>query len=446
MATAKPSLLTYHCHSSAILWVLCRNIHGVVLYNADVKQTINREPNNTAMPANSHPQDNRRPGQPRLAILDTRHPCVHVSRTRKYTQNRASIYKAINVISVQTLWRENEAKTVYTTVGQVSEQGYRKRAKQTIRRFHQLLNDALAIGRYIDREVAKGRRPSAILHINDLPEDDRFAEGDWDHIRLPVLFESYDLVDPEFQPATTRGEPEAVAVALQGADLRLPRKPVALNGHHLKFKARELREGTYYLPTGICRLRHGWRLFIRHSKGVWSDEIEDQPGHDPDSSLSEAWIYFVSQLRVLIPPAEPLAPISLQRCYTGIEGGTFLIGYRNGWRFQLRYNQKDGLERRHGVTVRTWREDTLTNANVRQALRHLAAMDNYRHHLNGTSGSSDTIITPETSIPLEFWPAEPVIPLAADDLLYEVEQRLPRPPQWTAQGDFRPPQRTAACT
>lgn len=367
----------------------------------------------------------QQPRRPRLLILDTRHPRVHLSRTRKYTQNRLSVYKAINVISVQPVWRNNKAETVYTTVGQVSEKSYRKRPTQTVRRFRQLLDDSLAISQYIDREMKRGRSPSRILHIDDLPEADSQVEGDWEHINLEKLFESYDLDEPQFQPATTFSDPDSVAIELQSADLRQPHKPVALNGHHLKFKATTIGRETFYLPTGICRLRQGWRLFIRHRDGVWVDEIEDGADGAPDVSLREAWLYFVSQVKIMAPPTRTLAPVTMQRCFTGVEGGTFLIHYRQGWTFQLRYSQKDGRGNRHNSSVRTWREDTLTNASLRTALRHLAAMDNYRRHLRETLGSTDALVTRESSIPSEFWPSEPVISLTADDLRYEVEQRKP---------------------
>lgn len=381
-------------------------------------------PEQQHMPPTSKRSFVGRPGQPRLPILDTRHPRVHLSRTLKYTQNRAESYKAISVISVQTLWRKGKAETAYTTVGQVSERGYQKRAKQTIRQFYQLLDDALAIGHFIDREIARGRYPKSFLRIADLPEGDQEVKGCWDYISLPVLLDSYTLEDPELQPTTTFGDPEAITVELQKADLREPRRPVALNGHHLKFKQVGICGDTFYLPTGICRLRHGWRLFIRHSEGTWSDEIADEPGSLLESSLREAWMYFVSQLRVLAPPKAPLAPISVQRCYTGIEGGTFLIGHRHGhWRFQLRYGQKMRSGRRFATTVRYWREDTLTEAGVRFALCHLAAMDAYYKHLSSVETTGDVRIDRDTTIPGTFWPAEPVIPISADDLRYEVETR-----------------------
>lgn len=373
---------------------------------------------------NASPQHRKRPGQPRLPILDTQHPRIHLSRTRKYSQNRATVFKAINIISEQTLWRNNKAETVYTTVGQVSEQGYRKRARHAVRRFRQLLDDALAIGCYIDREVARGRYPKTLLHVDDLPEADQFAQGAWEHLPLSDLFESYTLDAPEFQPTTTFGDTVAITVALQSTDLKQPHKPVALNGHHLKFKAQRVGPDTFYLPTGVCRLRQGWRLFIRHEQGVWSDTILDEPAQSIDESLREAWIYFISQLRILSPSAHRLAPVSLQRCFTGIEGGVFLIGRRRIWRFQLRFSQKVHHGRRHNTTVRTWREDTLSDDSLRLALRHLAAMDSYKRHLNLT-GSPDSLVTADTTIPLKFWPDKPVILLFADDLLYEIEQRLP---------------------
>ena len=102
----------------------------------------------------------------------------------------------------------------------------------------------------------------------------------------------------------------------------------------------------------------------------------------------------------------------------------FLIGRRRIWRFQLRFSQKVHHGRRHNTTVRTWREDTLSDDSLRLALRHLAAMDSYKRHLNLT-GSPDSLVTADTTIPLKFWPDKPVILLFADDLLYEIEQRLP---------------------
>jgi hypothetical protein len=344
-----------------------------------------------------------------------------LARTRKYSQNRVDVNKIINVISVQTIYRSNKLETLYTTVGLVSEKAFLKRRKQTTQRFHQLLDDALSISNYIDQMVARGRHPTSIVHIDDLPEIDQFAEGDWGHIRLSRLFDSYRVEASGFQPATTFGSPESMAVTLQSRDLRQPHKPVALNGHHMKFKAMKIGGDTFFLPTGVCRLRHGWKLFIRHKEGVWCDEVGDLPGCSPDTSLKSAWIYFVSQLRILAPSSQQLAPISVQRCFTGIEGGTFLIGYRRCWQFQLRYSQKDHHGRRHHCTIRTWREDTLTDASLRDALLQLAARDSYRIHLQ--AADPDSVVAPDTPVPFTFLPSDPVIPISADDLLYEVDQR-----------------------
>lgn len=362
--------------------------------------------------------------KPRLPILDTHHPGIHLSRSRKYAQNRTAATKTIVVISIQTIWRAGEPETMATHVGQVSERAYRKHASQTEARFYQLLDDALAISRYVDREVARGCPPKTLVHLKDLSAADREVQGNWEHIKLPVLFDSYRLDDPQFHPSTTFGDQVAVTTRLQTADLREPHKSVALNGHHLKFKAMAIGGDTFYLPTGICRLRHGWRLFIRHQDGVWWDVIDDEPGQSLDASLREAWLYFVSQLRALTPPAKALSPVTLQRCYTGVEGGTFIMHEKAyGWGFQLRYSQKLMDGRRFNTTVAYWREDTVSEQSLRLALRHLAAMDAYRKHLLASDPSADVKLTNETSIPLAFWPEDPVIPLSVDDLIYETELR-----------------------
>lgn len=366
-----------------------------------------------------------KPGAPRIPILDTGHRRIHLSRITRYSQNRSAAYKAIAVLSAQTVVRDGKAVTIKTPMGEISEPTYRKKPKESVRRFYRFLDDALAISHYIDQELEQGRTPAELIHVDDLPAPRTPAEGSWSHLSLSKLFESFSPPTPQFQPSTTNRNPEAVAAELQQADLRQPRKPVALNGFHMKFKPTQIGSETFYLPTGICRVRAGWRVFLRHQDGIWHDYLEDDTQGTPVSdSLRDAWQYLISEMRNCAPPRQRLAPITNQAFFTGIEGGSFMISNRCGsFGFQLRYSQKDRRGRRHNITVRYWNEDMLSDKDLRLALRELAAMDTYRKFQIQQSDDPDFIVERETHIPLQFWPAEPVIPLYADDLLYEVEQR-----------------------
>lgn len=364
-----------------------------------------------------------KPGAPRIPILHTGHRRIHLSRITRYSQNRASAYKAIAVLSAQTVVRGGEAVTIKTQMGEISEQTYRKKPKESASRFYRFLDDALAVSRYLDQALEPDRVPEKLIHVEDLPASWKRAEGNWSHLSLSKLFDSFSAPTPEFQPSTTNRNPEAVAAEMQQADLRQPRKPVALNGFHMKFKPTLIGSQTFYLPTGIVRVRDGWRVFLRHQDGVWHDYLEDDPlGIPVCDSLRDAWQYLISEMRNWAPPRQRLAPITNQAFFTGIEGGSFMISNRCGsFGFQLRYSQKDGGGRRHNITVRYWNEHTLSDKDLRLALRELAAMDAYRKFQIQQSGDPDFIVQRGTNIPLQFWPAEPVIPLYADDLLYEVE-------------------------
>ncbi|QCF28039.1 hypothetical protein [Hydrocarboniclastica marina] len=365
----------------------------------------------------------RRTGRKRTPVLDTGHSRIRLSRTCRYHQNRATTFRVVSVSTVQTVLRDGKLQTALTTVGQISEIGYRKSPQQAKEQLDRYLNEALAIVRLIERAIDSGRPPKRLLSLNDLPKEMEVPEGNWDHLDLEAILFGIPLKQAEFSPTTTFGDKDELASTLKRADLRKPRKPVALNGFHLKFKPLQVGAETFYLPTGIYRVEHGWRLFLRHEEGVWHDYFKDSQSTIYES-LIQAWGGLIGAMLARTAPRERLAPVTNQAAFTGIEGGNLLIGFRNGsWRIQLRYAQTDSRGKRYLVSLRYWRALELNDGELRQALRELAAMDSYRRYLIQKTGDPDIVVTRETSIPLKFFPGEPVVPILADDLIYSIEQR-----------------------
>ncbi|WP_342632783.1 hypothetical protein [Marinobacter alkaliphilus] len=300
--------------------------------------------------------------------------------------------------------------------------------------FEELVRKAIYVRRYYNQIRSEGRFPAKIPRYEDVPPE--ILEQTVtvpDHLDIVEIMDSFEATPWLPVVKTTGGDPVKLAVALQAHDLRQPHRNVYLNGFHLRFIERTVEGVTLYLPNELYRARGEWRTRIFHADGIEVDTVSDADtvGGWYDS-LSEAWVYLISELRRLTAPAaENRRPAGNTILETGIRAVN-LSGYgrksrRDGvprWRFTLGISQVEPSGREKRLVLASWRLATVTDEQIRNDLRRAAATSAYRRHLLENGASVKQAYLPrESVVPEEFWPEDPPCQIKADDLWYFAEQR-----------------------
>lgn len=369
----------------------------------------------------------RAPGRERDPLTDTGFTGVSISRSVR--QNRKRLVVVVHQM-VQLPNGEVEAKGRY--VGSIAEEDFDADPIEQEQRFWVLLRQAVAIRRFYNRQRAQGIYPTKPYTFDDVPEATREEPVALPDLDIQAILDSYTVVPRPILPRTTGGDPAALAVRLQSADLSQQQKEVYLEGRCITFYRTDVEGFTFWLPKSIGRARGHWRIKLQHRDGWLCDSVyDDDCGGNLHDSLQEAWLYLVSLYRSTDAPGERAKTSAEPLLCTGVSG-VFVQPQRRiskttgvtNWAFSVVVAQEVASDTLRRQSVGRWAIRDLTDQGLAEALCLATAMMRYRDHLLGKGYSlRDCYVLKSQHIPDDVWPAEPVCPIYADDLRYLAEQR-----------------------
>lgn len=368
----------------------------------------------------------RTPGQGRDPLIDTGVTGVSISRSVRRN------LKQVIITVDQMLQRPNkqvEARKRY--VGTITEEALADDPIGQEQRFREMLQRGVAIRRYYNHQRANGIYPAKPYSFDDVPASIREKPVEMPDLDLQAIFDSYTVIPKPIPPRTTGGDPDALAVRLQSADLSQPQKAVYLEGRYIKFYRTDVEGFTFWLPRSLGRARDHWRIKCQHRDGWICDSVYDEEcGGDLRASLKEAWLYLVSLYRSTEAPSQrSKASVEPLLC-TGVTG-VFIQPQRRisqigvtSWTFSVVVAQEVAPDLFQRQSVGHWKLNEVTDNALADALCRATAMIRYRDHLMAQGYSlRDCYVLRSEAIPDAFWPAEPVCPIYADDLRYIAEQK-----------------------
>lgn len=360
-------------------------------------------------------------GPKRDPSIDTKVTGVNLSKSTSYNRRKTTGFRCLVTTIRYKTKKEGEApKDEAVAMINLSESNYLKDPENAIKRFYERLEEAVAIRRYYNHLRTAGEYPKERISYEDIPDEIKNRPYDSSHLDPVALLHSFSIDPLGFFPATSGCDSEALRKELLEFSGEYKHETVYLNGFILRFREVHNAGATLYLPTGIHRIRHGWRVFLRHSDGILSKRFYDKDCGSNDDTFKVAWQFYLDGCLSLTAPSSKLPPVMMQITFTGIEGLVFMLKKNtNPFGCALRYFPRANDDRKRSISVGWWRENTLTDESLKQALRHGTAIHNYQNfcHPFGLESFSDLVTDPDM-IPDRFWPKEPVINIYADDFLF----------------------------
>jgi len=357
-------------------------------------------------------------------LLETGFTGITVHRE---TYNEKARKKRVVVKTLQSHYKaDGLVRSKSVRHGAISEAEFSADPSAAQARFETILQQAVAIRRYHNDLVARGRHITSNLRYDQVPKSVSSQTVDLYPMDLEAIFDSFQTTKK--QAHTTGGEADTVERWLRTFDLTSSHAPVDYLGHRIAFRQTEAVGDHYCLPTGLYRALGEWRIRVYHANGVLNASIRDAEYDCPLQSLEVSRQKLIDSYQELEVSQDRLRICSNPILDTCVRGLTVI---KCGWarkdgqresRFSFVVNQTvNGSSR--PTTVLYGSTDTLTDADISTALVRGTAMLRYRRLLLDQGFSKERALVDEsTHIPSNLIPHRPIHRITIEDLRFQANQ------------------------